>query len=150
KPDDAKGLDLSEYRTVENAITSRVSRTIEAAVEHPGFLGIHVTSDSPGKVMVAEVAADSPAARAGVKKGDLLSKLNGKEVTNADQVRDILQGKSAGESVKLAVQRDATTRELTATLAPISRPMKPGPQRPFLGLVVESRKDADGVVIKDV
>jgi M6 family metalloprotease-like protein len=153
KTEEPKGPDLSDYRTVETAITARISRdiaTAPAAAEQPGFLGIHVTSETPGKVVIAEVASDSPAARAGLRKGELLAKLDGKEIGSADAVRELLQGKSAGDAVKLTVTRQDKPVDLTATLSPISRPMKPGPQRAYLGLTVEPQKEGEGVLIKEV
>src|SRR5262249_44833304 len=55
-----------------------------------------------------------------------------------------------GDAVKLTVQRQGKPVQLTATLTAPSRPQKPGLQRATLGIQVETRKDAEGVVIKSI
>src|SRR5947208_5847793 len=78
KPEDKPALpDLSEYRTVENAITTRISKAAPTQQAQPGYLGVHIESDK-GKLVVGEVEADSPAANAGLLKGDVIAQAEGK------------------------------------------------------------------------
>src|SRR4051812_6142268 len=58
--------DLSEFRTVTSAVTTRLAQAGPAQVGQSGYLGVHVTSGGVGKLVVADVEADSPAARAGL------------------------------------------------------------------------------------
>src|SRR4051794_4501523 len=58
------GPDLSESRTVEHAVTTRISKSVAAATGQAGYLGIHAAPDPRGKLLVTEVAPDSPAAKA--------------------------------------------------------------------------------------
>ncbi len=64
----------------------------------------------PGKerepgILVAAVVLDSPAEKAGMKRGDILLSLDGKTVNSVSELRELLLGYKAGQDVKLALQR---------------------------------------------
>ena len=79
------------------------------------FTGI--TQDSA--VMVGTVEPDSPAARAGVKFGDILLSLDGSTITGADDLVRTLTGETIGREVALDVLRG--TERLTIKLTPQER-----------------------------
>jgi S1-C subfamily serine protease len=79
------------------------------------FTGI--TQDSA--VMVGTVEPDSPAARAGVKFGDILLSLDGTTITGADDLVRTLTGETIGREVALDVLRG--TERLTIKLTPQER-----------------------------
>jgi M6 family metalloprotease-like protein len=144
------GPDLSGYRTVEQAVTTRISKASPATAGRSGYLGVHVNAGGGGKLVVAEVADDSPAAKAGLRPGDVLLKVGEQGIASADAMRDQLQLRAPGDAVKLAVVRDGKPLELTATLAAVSRPMKAGTRRAILGVQTEEPKEGDGVAIAQV
>lgn len=137
--------ELAEYKTVDSAIPAKGQATTTAA--QPCYLGIHLADE---KGMVGDVAADSPAAKAGVKRGDFLTKADGKPIAGSAALRALLQSKSPGNSLRITVTRGSKAVEVTATLTAPSRPMRPGSPRAALGIQVEARKDAEGVVIKQI
>jgi M6 family metalloprotease-like protein len=126
--------DLSGYRTVTTAIATTVSKTNSAAGGQSGFLGIHVAPDPKGKLVVGEVAENSPAAKSGAQAGDILLKLDRQTVASADALRDALQRKAPGDFAQLTVQRGRKTIDLLATLTATSRPRKVGEQRAVMGI----------------
>lgn len=68
-------------------------------------------------VLVSSVDADSPAAKAGVKAGDVIVKLNGRRVSDAaDLGREVARLESGVEST-LTVQRDGRPVDLKVTVA---------------------------------
>lgn len=67
-------------------------------------------------VLVNRVAADSAAARAGVRAGDVITHVDGAAVDDAFEVMKALAGKGAGTEVKLSVVRDRKPITLTAKL----------------------------------
>lgn len=71
----------------------------------PAFLGVAVVETVDG-LSVDSVVADSAAAAAGLKKGDLLRKLNGKDLGNIDALRSALGGVRAGDKVSLGLTRE--------------------------------------------
>ena len=70
-----------------------------------------------GGVLVTSVDADGPAAKAGVKAGDVILKFDGKAVADADDLRDAVAAAEGGKEVALSVQRDGRALDLKATLA---------------------------------
>lgn len=79
-----------------------------------------------GGVLVAGVTADSPAAKAGVKAGDVITKVNGEAVKDPrDLVRALGDVKDDG-TVALDVVRDRKATSLKATIEPrrSSRPAR--------------------------
>jgi serine protease Do len=66
--------------------------------------------------LVGDVTADSPAQKAGLKNGDIILELNGKPVTDANELRMNISMMAPGTAVNLKVLRDGADRNLTATL----------------------------------
>lgn len=97
-------------------------------------LGILV-ADTVDGVLVMGVAPNSPAGQAGVRRGDLITALNGNAVQTVSELRDALKAAlpdpSQGGSVTLTLRHNGTTANVTVTLEP--REQRPG--RPFLGVI---------------
>jgi serine protease Do len=68
-------------------------------------------------VYVSEVDENSPAAKAGLKSGDVILEFNGQRVEGAVQFRRMVQETPAGRSVQLSVWRDGRTQNLSAQLS---------------------------------
>ena len=71
-----------------------------------GRLGVSM-QDLPGRegAAIAEIETNSPAAQAGLRKGDVVTALNGRPVRGAAELRARLGVIPAGETVELRVQR---------------------------------------------
>ena len=65
--------------------------------------------------LVAQVVSDSPAEKAGIKAGDVITKIDGKMVAGAAEVKNIIGGKKPGTTVKLTVFRDKKTFDVNVT-----------------------------------
>ena len=61
---------------------------------------------------VGQVRDNSPASRAGLKKGDIILAISGKPIESWDQIKSIVQ-KSPGRHLELVVKRGKKTLELT-------------------------------------
>src|SRR4051812_23228325 len=75
-------------------------------------LGVTV---GPG-VVVAEVAADTPAAAAGLATGDVIEDLNGEPVRSGEELRRLVHHLPAGQEAVLRVTRAGEVREVRARL----------------------------------
>ncbi|MEQ2005393.1 MAG: M6 family metalloprotease domain-containing protein [Limisphaerales bacterium] len=126
--------ELAGYRTVATAITTTISKTNSAASGQSGFLGLHVAPDPKGKLVIGDIAENSPAAKAGALAGDVLLKLDRQPVASADALRDALQRKAPGDFAQLTVQRGRKSLDLLATLSATSRPRKVGAERAVMGI----------------
>jgi hypothetical protein len=77
-----------------------------------GFLGLEWKDDKDG-MEVKSILADSPAAKAGVKAGDRISKAKGKTISNAEDIRKAMADLKAGDSLDLTLLRAGKTIEVT-------------------------------------
>lgn len=129
--------DLAEYKTVATAkITTAKGLTGPAATVQPGHLGVHI-EPAGGKLTVALVEVDSPAAQAGIKPGDVIQSFAGKSVASLEALRDLLWAKTAGDTVAVAVRRNDQAISFQVKLSAASNPMSAGaaaPSRAVLGV----------------
>jgi serine protease Do len=70
-----------------------------------------------GGAVVTEVTPNDPAAKAGIKPGDVILKLNGQPVTSANDLRLRVSQTAPGSTVKLEISRDGKTQDMDVPLA---------------------------------
>jgi S1-C subfamily serine protease len=73
-------------------------------------------------VLVASVAANGPAAQAGVKAGDVIVRINSTAVTDEAGLLDNVLNKSPGDKVTLQVYRGSQLSTVNVTLGKLSMP----------------------------
>ncbi|MEO2090404.1 MAG: PDZ domain-containing protein, partial [Gemmataceae bacterium] len=125
-PTAAKAADLTGYKTVKDAIKADPSKfkavdpaaPVKATV--PGFLGVEVAA--AGKPAVVEVAPDSPAEKAGLKAGDVITKVGADDMPSADKAKDRLRGLAADVTIKVTVERAGKPVEVSVTPKAVSKP----------------------------
>jgi len=69
-----------------------------------------------GGLLVTNVNEDSPASRAGVKAGDVIQRINGKDVRSFKEFREELDRTEGGGEVTLGLQREGRNMEVKAKL----------------------------------
>ena len=93
-----------------------------------GYLGVSIQEVTPDLAkafnlpsnegaLIGDVSPDSPGAKAGVQKGDVIVGLNGQGVSDYNDLRLRISQMAPGTNVKLDVYRGGQKRELNATLA---------------------------------
>jgi len=76
-----------------------------------------ILNEIPEGVYIVEVVEDSPAAKAGLKKGDIITKIDGKDIKDQKGgLASIIQSKKVSQTVTLEVWREGETLNLTAKL----------------------------------
>jgi S1-C subfamily serine protease len=86
-------------------------------VEVSGQLARYFRIEGDGGVLVSNVDDDGPAAKAGLKAGDVIVKLAGKRVSDGADLRRALAGSDPGSEVTITAYRDGRALELKVTLA---------------------------------
>ncbi|MEV8634507.1 trypsin-like peptidase domain-containing protein [Streptosporangium sp. NPDC051023] len=82
------------------------------------FLGVSLadaTGDTSG-ALVGQVTEGSPASQAGIRQGDLITKINETQVDDAATVIGAVRGFKPGEKVTITYVRDGKSQTVTATL----------------------------------
>ncbi|QFY13537.1 PDZ domain-containing protein [Nonomuraea phyllanthi] len=82
------------------------------------FLGVSVTDatgDVPG-ALIRQVVAGSPAEKAGLKQGDLITKIGDTPVQGGDTVVGQVRGFKVGQQVQVTYQRNGKSSTVTVTM----------------------------------
>jgi serine protease Do/serine protease DegQ len=72
-------------------------------------------------VVITEVGADTPAARAGLKSGDIIVSVNGRKVRSSTEMRTIVGLLRIGDEVRIEYRRDGRDYATTARVTELPR-----------------------------
>ena len=163
-----------------NMAKSVMDQLIKDGTVRRGMLGIKVQALTPDMAtamslpsargaVVADVDEGSPAARAGVQQGDVITQFNGTPVSDSNQLRNMVASTAPGSKVSLDLLRrgktehvDATLGELKGAKAPNGRPssddssdggkygMTVQPLTPDVADQLQLSRSTKGVVVADV
>jgi serine protease Do len=141
------------------AIPSRVAQQImnllisKGSVAR-GYLGVAPDDLTPnlehefavtGGAFVRDVKVDSPAGKAGLQAGDVVTSFDGKDISDEVSLREAISSTAPGKSVRIDYIRAGVPSHLDVTITAARKdngsnatptPMVPAPQRPKLGLTV--------------
>jgi serine protease Do len=67
-------------------------------------------------VVIGKVLEDSPAAKAGLKDGDVITEINGQRVEGTVQFRRMIHETPAGRTLQLTISRDGRSQTINTTL----------------------------------
>jgi membrane-associated protease RseP (regulator of RpoE activity) len=127
--------DPKEKDVVERVVVTLGDEDLEVDGDDPivlrvgrrGFIGVSLIEITPelrahygapkdAGVLVSDVASDTPAAKAGLEVGDVITAVDGERVGWTGDVSRAIRGKKAGETVQLDVVRGRASRKLTVTV----------------------------------
>jgi putative serine protease PepD len=102
---------------VSSNTARRVAQTLIAGgkVAHP-YLGVALT-DASGGAGVASVSSGSPADRAGLRRGDVITAIDGKKVGSSANAIDAIDSASPGDTLGISFQRAGHSDSVSVTLA---------------------------------
>jgi len=92
-----------------------------------GYLGVMIqdvspdiaevfTLEKPEGALISDVLKDSPAEKAGFRRGDIIMAMDGKDIENASHLRNRIAQTAIGERVDFDVLRDGNRIKLTAKI----------------------------------
>lgn len=110
-----------------NMARSVMTQLIDNGEVRRGKLGVTIQGITPALAeslglngttgaLVGDVEAGSPAAKAGIKSGDVITAINGESVKDSNVLRNEIAQLQPGTSVKITVLRDGKEQILDATL----------------------------------
>jgi S1-C subfamily serine protease len=82
------------------------------------FLGVSTTEtmDGSGGAEVVALVSGGPAQKAGIAVGDLIVTFDGKPVSSADGLSELVQARQPGDTVQVVVERNGASRTISVTL----------------------------------
>tara|TARA_B100001059_G_scaffold73374_2_gene70773 strand:+ start:4278 stop:6617 length:2340 start_codon:yes stop_codon:yes gene_type:complete len=118
---------LSQWEKLKEGKTSgRRFNSNPQPVQSPDrpMLGVKLGAGEGG-VLVTEVVPNSPAEKAGLKGGDLIIKVNGKEVSEPDGLIRLVGEFKAGDEISFVFRRNGAEKSGKATLIKLKDLMEP-------------------------
>jgi serine protease Do len=104
-----------------------VDSLIKNGVVHHGYLGVGLNDVTPDNAkffnltgntgaLIAQVTPDSPASRAGLKEGDVVTSVDGHPVESGSDLQVVVSEKAPGTKIQLDVQRNGQAQKMELTV----------------------------------
>jgi len=95
------------------------ARIVRGEEIRSGYLGVGLGTPALGKAgaLIGQVEPGSPAEKAGLQVGDLVTEINGKAVQSGGDLAAQVRLGTPGQEVRVKLVRDGKEQEVTATLA---------------------------------
>ncbi|MEH2028781.1 MAG: HhoA/HhoB/HtrA family serine endopeptidase [Nostoc sp.] len=130
---DAMGIGFAIPIDKAKAIAAQLQR--DGKVAHP-YLGVQMLTLTPdlakqnntdpnspiqipeiNGVFVMRVVPNSPAASAGIRRGDVILQVDGKAITSAEQLQNVVEDSRLGQILQVKVQRGNQTQQISVRTA---------------------------------
>jgi S1-C subfamily serine protease len=112
---------------------------------HLGWF-VDVSGDFSGGALLAEVPEDSPAGKAGLKKGDRVTALAGESIADVAGYAAAVRALRPGEKVTVTVTRDGKAHQFEATAGDLAPP----PAGTRFGVLPDFNDDRPGALVRSV
>jgi serine protease Do len=110
-----------------NMAKNVMTQLLAGGVVHRGYLGVvikNLDSDVAERlgvqgsegVVVGQVYDNSPASKAGLKDGDVITTINGKPIKNSRELQDMVAGLPLHKPIQISVVRDGQAKSLQVTI----------------------------------
>ena len=108
--------DLKQYGTVQRAMIGIQGSDVSRYVDSEKDKGNDIDLGTMEGIYVAEVVEDGAAEDAGLKKGDVITHIDGKKVSKFGDLSGLIAQKRPGDKVTLTYLRDKKKQTVTLTL----------------------------------
>jgi putative serine protease PepD len=116
---DSGGSDGVGFAIPSNTIKSIASQLISSGKAEHAYLGVQL-GDTGTNARVQSVKTNTPAAKAGLRSGDVITAIGGTKVSSSDELRAAINARKPGDRVSVTFTRNGTSNTVSLTLA--SRP----------------------------
>jgi Do/DeqQ family serine protease len=104
--------------------------------------------------LVSQVVDGSPAEKAGIHTGDVITSVNGQPVKSNSELRNSIGLMRVGDKVEIGLLRDGKPVKVTAIIADTTATTQPGPaesiHKAFEGATLTDAPDGSGALVKSV
>jgi putative serine protease PepD len=113
---DSGGNDGVGFAVPSNTVRSVASQLLATGKVQHAYLGVQITSAAAGGARVASVRPGTPAAKAGIQAGDVITKVNGTSIGSSNELQQAIDALKPGDKITLEIRRGGTTKTVHATL----------------------------------
>jgi putative serine protease PepD len=114
---DSGGSDGVGFAIPSNTVSSVVAQLVAGKTVAHAYFGVQVEdSASPAGAKLAAVLPNTGAAVAGLKPGDVVTKLDGKAIAGQSDLSGVIDGKKPGDKLQVTYVRNGKTSTVTVTL----------------------------------
>lgn len=112
-------FDIEDYDTVDIVIERNGEKqTITLDVNYESYLFGFTYSQTDTPAEIAEVTEEMPFANAGIKKGDVITAIDGTEITSGNALAEYIAGVTVDENAKLEFTYERDGEESVVTVEP--------------------------------
>jgi putative serine protease PepD len=112
---DSGGNDGVGFAVPSDTVRTVVDQVIAGKSVAHAYLGVQIAGTSSG-ARVAQVQSGSPAAKAGLRAGDVVTAVDGRSIASADALRAAIDASKPGETKTLTIRRNGQTKKVTVKL----------------------------------
>lgn len=95
--------------------------TVETAKQNNDDPNATVILPEVDGVLVVGVVPNSPAATSGIRRGDVITQIDGRAITTAEQLQNLVERTPLGQSLRLTVRRGDRTQQFSVRTAELDR-----------------------------
>jgi serine protease Do len=106
---------LERDKANKDEMARRIQKSIQIRM-NSAFLGVSSRKAEKGGATVLEVTAGSPAEKAGIRKGDVITKVNENKIESPESLFETIHNFKPGEKVKIVFTRNGKEQSVMATL----------------------------------
>lgn len=114
--DNVEGLDWENFALDGEFFGGKRAFLGVSVVDLTPELREHYGADKDAGVVVGSLEDNGPAEKAGIRVGDIITAIDGKEIASSFQIRKALKDKKDGETVRVDVLRGRNRQTIVATL----------------------------------
>jgi serine protease Do len=107
-------VELDKVRSDQD-MQRKIQKSIQIRMNE-AFLGVSSRKTEKAGAAVLEVTPGSPAEKAGIKKGDLITKVNETKIDGPESLFETIRGFKPGDKVNIVLIREGKQQTVTATL----------------------------------
>lgn len=147
-----------------NMVKAVMTQLIQYGEVKRGMLGVQLRNLTPAiaenlglgsnkGALVGQVVEGSPADKAGIKAGDVITTINGRAVSNSSDTRNSIGLLRIGEKVDIGLIRDGQAKRVTATIAERDSTSPEGAAElhpAFEGAALTNAANNGGVLVQNV
>jgi putative serine protease PepD len=114
---DSGGNDGVGFAIPSDAVKSVANTIVAGGTVQHAYLGITISTPTSGTgAQVTAVKAGTPAAKAGLKAGDVITAVDGTSVASSDDLTAKVSAHQPGDKVTLTITRNGSSQKLDVTL----------------------------------